>query len=146
MIIKKIIVGIFLISFLNSCAQNSAFLGPIYTFGTTGNCLPMDNDLVKKIETHNFDQIRKAEWRNSQLNFGSVKCLTESLHFKKPHSQLHRIIGASDEKAYERLISIPEIAQGINVPAQVKQLWDVCQVPDFRNLTIDTHIKLLQDL
>lgn len=116
------------------------------TFGTTGNCLPMDDDLIKKIENHSFDQIRKAEWRNSQLNFSSIECLTESLHLKKPNSQLHRVIGASDEKAYERLISIPEIVQGINVPAQVKQLWDVCQVPDFRNLTIDTHIKLLQDL
>ena len=116
------------------------------TFGTTGNCLPMDEELIKKIETHNFDQIRKAEWRNSQLNFSSIEALTESLHLKKPHNQLHRIIGASDENAYEKLISIPEIAQGIKVPAQVKQLWDICQVPDFRNLTIDTHIKLLQDL
>jgi len=37
MIIKKIILGIFFLCLLNGCAQSTAFLGPIYTFGTTGN-------------------------------------------------------------------------------------------------------------
>ncbi|MDC3355253.1 hypothetical protein OAV82_01435 [Candidatus Pelagibacter sp.] len=35
--IKKIILGIFFIVILSGCAQNSALLGPIYTFTTTGN-------------------------------------------------------------------------------------------------------------
>ena len=35
--LKKGILGIFLISSLTGCAQNTAFLGPAYTFGTTGN-------------------------------------------------------------------------------------------------------------
>ena len=37
MISKKIISGIFFLCLLNGCAQSTAFLGPIYTFGTTGN-------------------------------------------------------------------------------------------------------------
>jgi len=36
MISKKIISGIFFLCLLNGCAQSTAFLGPIYTFGTTG--------------------------------------------------------------------------------------------------------------
>ena len=35
--IKKTILGIFFIVILSGCAQNSAFLGPIYSFTTTGN-------------------------------------------------------------------------------------------------------------
>ena len=35
--IKKTILGIFFIGILSGCAQNSAFLGPIYSFTTTGN-------------------------------------------------------------------------------------------------------------
>ena len=35
--IKKIVVGIFLIVFLGGCAQNTALLGPVYTLGSTGN-------------------------------------------------------------------------------------------------------------
>ena len=37
MFLKKIIMGIFVLSTLNGCVQNTAFLGPAYTFGTSGN-------------------------------------------------------------------------------------------------------------
>ena len=37
MFIKKIIIGIFILSFLSGCAQNAALLGPAYTLVTTGN-------------------------------------------------------------------------------------------------------------
>jgi len=37
MSLKKIIIVIFLVSFLNSCAQNVALLGPAYTLATSGN-------------------------------------------------------------------------------------------------------------
>ena len=37
MILKKIISSLLLICFLSGCAQNTALLGPIYTFGSTGN-------------------------------------------------------------------------------------------------------------
>ena len=35
--LKKITVGIFLLSSLYGCAQNTAMLGPAYTFMTTGS-------------------------------------------------------------------------------------------------------------
>jgi hypothetical protein len=37
MILKKIIVGLFLLFFLNGCVQSAALLGPAYTFASTGN-------------------------------------------------------------------------------------------------------------
>ena len=37
MIFKKIIIGIFLLTFLGGCAQNAALLGPAYTLATSGN-------------------------------------------------------------------------------------------------------------
>jgi hypothetical protein len=37
MIRKKLIIGLFLICFLNGCIQNSAFLGPAITVASTGN-------------------------------------------------------------------------------------------------------------
>ncbi len=116
------------------------------TFGTTADCLPMDEKLVQRIENHDFEPLHSAEWRNTTLNFNSIETLSESLHAPKPHRRLRRIRGADDEAAYERMIAISEVANGIHVPAQVKQLWDVCQIPDFRNLTIDAHVRLLQDV
>ena len=37
MILKKIIVGLFLLFFLNGCVQSAALLGPAYTLASTGN-------------------------------------------------------------------------------------------------------------
>ena len=37
MILKKAIAGIFFLTFLNGCVQNTALLGTVYTFGASGN-------------------------------------------------------------------------------------------------------------
>ena len=37
MILKKIIIGLFFICFLNGCVQSTALLGPAYTLVSTGN-------------------------------------------------------------------------------------------------------------
>ena len=37
MFLKRIIIVIFSVSFLNGCAQNAALLGPAYTLSTSGN-------------------------------------------------------------------------------------------------------------
>ena len=37
MILNKIIIGLFFLSFLSGCAQNAALLGPAYTLATSGN-------------------------------------------------------------------------------------------------------------
>ena len=54
MILKKIIVGLFLLFFLNSCVQSTALLGPAYTLASTGNIYQAglsygSNQAVKKI-------------------------------------------------------------------------------------------------
>ena len=54
MILKKIIVGLFLLFFLNGCVQSTALLGPAYTLSSTGNIYHAgltygSNQAVKKI-------------------------------------------------------------------------------------------------
>ena len=116
------------------------------TFGTTGDCPPMDAELVARIENHNFEPIQYVEWRNSALDFSSLKALDASLHIPRGHKRLRRIKGTTDEAAFERLSAIDEVVEAIGRPEDVRQLWETCQVPDFRNLTIDAHVRLLQDI
>ena len=116
------------------------------TFGTTADCAPMPDDLVDRIVRHDFEPLHYVEWRNSDLDFSSLTALVESLHAPRPTRRLRRIKGADDELSLERMMAIPEVANGINLPVQVRQLWEVCSVPDFRNLTIDAHVRLLQDI
>lgn len=116
------------------------------TFGTTGDCLPMDDELIQRVEHHEFEPLHYAEWRNSALDFSSLDTLSDTLYTPRKHKRLRRIKGADDEAAYERMIAIDEVVDRIIMPSDVKQLWDVCQIPDFRNLTIDAHVRILQDI
>ena len=54
MILKKILIGLFLICFLNGCVQSVALLGPAYTLVSTGNLYYAglsygSNQAVKKV-------------------------------------------------------------------------------------------------
>lgn len=121
------------------------------TFGTTGDCLPLDGETVARIEAHEFEPLPRVEWRNSALDFTSIEALDASLHIPTPHRRLRRAQRIIDELALERLAAISEVAASvapsrIDSKQAVKRLWDVCQIPDFRNATIDAHVRLLQDL
>ena len=39
------------------------------TFGTTGRCLPFDEELVEALEDHRFDSVRMLQWRNTIAGF-----------------------------------------------------------------------------
>ena len=76
MISKKIISGIFFLCLLNGCAQSTAFLGPIYTFGTTGKAYQAGfsygsdkivTSLTGKSTVENVEHLLKAKKQNSDL-------------------------------------------------------------------------------
>jgi len=116
------------------------------TFGTTGDCPEMDDNLVSRIENHKYDAFQYAEWRNAALDFSSFDSLMESLHMPRPIRRLRRVKGTVDEQALERMSAITEIRVQLTTPLAVRRLWEICQIPDFRNLTIDAHVRLLQDI
>ena len=116
------------------------------TFGPTGDCRPFESEIVTRIENHDFEPMNIALWRNSRLNFDTLSSLSDSLHIPPGDPKLKRVVGADDEAAFEQLITQPDIRDSIKNPFDVKQLWDVCQVPDFRNMTIDSHVRLLSDI
>ena len=73
---KKIIIGIFFLSFLNGCAQNAALLGPVYTLATSGNIYQAglsygSNHAVTKITgkttTENIKKILEADEEDSEF-------------------------------------------------------------------------------
>jgi ATP-dependent RNA helicase SUPV3L1/SUV3 len=42
------------------------------TFGVTGDSEPFDSELVQQIENHRYDPVKTLQWRNSDLDFGSL--------------------------------------------------------------------------
>jgi len=116
------------------------------TFGVTGEAPEIDAGVVEQIEQHRFDPVRVGQWRNSDLEFGSVDRLLNSLDALPTHKGLQRARPATDQVALKILKDVPEIAARATSHEAIRRLWDVCQVPDFRKITIDEHTRLLAKL
>ncbi len=116
------------------------------TFGVTGEASPLDDGVVDAITSHRFTPVRKLQWRNSKLEFGSVKRLISSLEEPTNDEWLSRARAADDLLALRTISDRPEIADRIRDARDVKLLWDVCCVPDFRGISHAEHSSLLSGI
>lgn len=116
------------------------------TFGTTGRCKPFDAELVERLENHNFEPIRIAQWRNTNLDFASLKALSESLATVPHEEGLTRAPLADDVLVLEHTAKDPAIASLARTPAAVARLWDACQLPDYRKIAPAAHAELVTTL
>jgi len=116
------------------------------TFGVTGEADPLEPEWVDAIENHRFAPIKKLQWRNSRLEFGSPDTLIRSLEQLSGHEDLTRAREADDLATLKLLWSMPEIRDKISGGPDVRHLWDVCQVPDFRKVSAAEHAHLCQKL
>jgi len=116
------------------------------TFGTTNEIGPLDEALVDAVENHRFDPIAFVYWRNIDLDFRDPARLLKSLDRRPPRPELLRVRGAEDQAALATLARDPEIAQLAGNPDSVALLWEVCQVPDFRQILSEHHAQLLSQI
>jgi len=114
------------------------------TFGVTTDCEPFEEEFVQRIETHRYDPVRVLQWRNAELNFRSLAGLIDSLDAPPPERGLTRARPASDAVALKLLSADDEIKAFAPSRDAVIKLWDVCQLPDFRKLSTDEHVKLVR--
>jgi ATP-dependent RNA helicase SUPV3L1/SUV3 len=112
------------------------------TFGTTATCPDLPDELVKAVEAHAFDPIESLTWRNSQLNFSSIDALLDSLTAPPPRPGLIRGNDASDLETLNALSRDQDIRRLARGTARLRLLWEACQVPDFRKITDDSHVRL----
>ena len=75
MINKKIILGLFMISFLGACASPTAMLGPVYTLTSSGNIVQAglsygSNEMITmytgKTPLENLQELSSKEQRSSK--------------------------------------------------------------------------------
>jgi len=114
------------------------------TFGVTADCEPFDEELVNRVETHRYEPVRVAQWRNAALDFAGVARLIESLEAPPPEKGLTRARPASDIVALKALAEDDEAMAPLTTRAEVARFWEVCQLPDFRKLSSDEHVKLVK--
>ncbi|HET6183069.1 MAG TPA: helicase-related protein [Acetobacteraceae bacterium] len=112
------------------------------TFGTTANCPPLADDVVARVEAHNFDPLEQLCWRNSDLNFGDLDALLASLTASPPRAELVKGNDASDLQTLAALARDADIRMAAAGGRMVRLLWEACQIPDFRKLADETHNRL----
>ena len=113
------------------------------TFASTHDIGPLPKPLVDAVEHHRFEPLSTLFWRSSELDFGSPEALLRSLEQPPPAPQLVRVRQAEDHRALSALARDQEVARVARGPEAVRLLWEVCQIPDFRNTMDAAHARLL---
>jgi ATP-dependent RNA helicase SUPV3L1/SUV3 len=116
------------------------------TFGVTGRVDPFDDELVKRIETHQFDPVRVLQWRTPRFDYSSLANLRKSLDAPPPINGLTRALPAVDQQALEHLSRYPDVRDLATTPERVEKLWEVCALPDYRRITPAQHADLISTL
>lgn len=116
------------------------------TFGVTGDCPPLEDELVRSIEDHEFEPVTKLMWRAEKIDFGSLPTLIRSLDQPPPRDFFIRSRREDDEDALHRLCARADIRDIAKGGAALATLWDICQIPDFRKVGGDQHARMLAEI
>ena len=116
------------------------------TFGVTGALEPFDNKLVEQLEAHRFEPIKQIQWRNRELVFDTINELTKSLDRTPSHSLLSKSPLGVDQRSLNALANIAEIKDTLVASEDVKRLWEIAQIPDYRRIAPADHVDILATL
>ncbi|MDC3146547.1 helicase-related protein, partial [Alphaproteobacteria bacterium] len=112
-------------------------------FGSTLGAKFTNLESIENIQSHKFEAIKKIFWRNHLLSFKSEYELVNSL---KQKSDNHRLIlkkDAEDQKFLLRFLKDNKTSFKFDNPETLKQLWNICRIPDYQNISDEKHIELL---
>lgn len=112
-------------------------------FGTLRPLTGLSPRVVDALEHHRFAPLHRLVWRNSTLDFSSVENLLEALRTRPRRRSLRLVDQADDYEALTRLVRIEEVRALARTEAAIELLWEVCRIPDYRKLLVDSHVQLL---
>lgn len=114
------------------------------TFGVTGEASPLDEGVIEAIEQHRFMPLKKLNWRNTRLEFGTVDTLIGTLEQPPNDPSLIKAREADDLASLKTLGHLQTVRSRVRGSKDVRLLWDVCRIPDFRSISHGEHTSLLE--
>lgn len=99
-------------------------------------------EMVYAVENHQFAPLTVLQWRNAYIDFSRAESVIRSLAAVPKRSGLTRTMDKLDLDTFRKLSETTDIKDMLGGPAAVKMLWEVCQIPDFRQVSDDEHAKL----
>ncbi len=112
------------------------------TFGVTGHAENFDDEMIVRLESHDFQPIKTVQWRNPKLDFSSIGNLRHTLEESPNHPALTRVPVATDQISLE-FLSRNEAGTLARTEADVRLLWECCQIPDYRNISPAQHGEII---
>jgi ATP-dependent RNA helicase SUPV3L1/SUV3 len=131
------------------CGQIAGRAGRFRTdgeFGETGSCPHFKEDVWKAIEAHTYDPVDAIQWRASDLDFASLRSLIRSLSRAPGKPCLIHTPDALDEWVLRRISEDARFGPDISGSRQVRRLWDLARLPDFRKAGPEAHGRLVLGL
>lgn len=113
------------------------------TFGVTGQVDPFADELVHRIEAHEFDPVKVLQWRTASFDFSSVDALKASLDTPPPVDGLTRALPAADAKVLEFLSRDGDVRALAEGRERVGLLWEACVLPDYRRIAPAQHAEIV---
>lgn len=113
------------------------------TFGVTGQVDPFADELVHRIEAHEFDPVKVLQWRTASFDFSSVDALKASLDTPPPVDGLTRALPAADAKVLEFLSRDGDVRALAEGRERVRLLWEACVLPDYRRIAPAQHAEIV---
>jgi ATP-dependent RNA helicase SUPV3L1/SUV3 len=116
------------------------------TFGVTGHTQPFDDEMVRRIEGHEFDPVRVMQWRSKALDYSTLTHLRASLESAPRIQGLTKALPSDDLQALEHLARYPDILELATTRERVEKLWEICALPDYRRITSLQHSDLVASI
>ena len=113
------------------------------TFGVSGQVDPLSDELVERIEGHDFEPLRVLQWRNRRFDFASIDALRASLDLAPTIPGLTRALPATDQVALDFVSRDPDVTALCTRPDRVERLWEVCSLPDYRKIAPAQHADII---
>ena len=115
-------------------------------FGSTLGAKFTNMESVENVQAHRFESVKKIFWRNHLLSFKSTYELTQSLKQQPTNQKLILKKDAEDQKFLFSILNNKKIFSLLDTPESLKQLWDVCRIPDYQSISEEKHTSLLIEI
>ena len=116
------------------------------SFGVTDRCRALEPEMIEAIEQHRFEPIRAFYWRSRALSFATIDTLLASLEAPPPLPFLFRKGDALDHQALIALAGREPVRAAVLGAQEVRLLWAVASIPDFRQSLHENHYDMLAEI
>jgi ATP-dependent RNA helicase SUPV3L1/SUV3 len=100
-------------------------------------------DIVSAVESHKFNNIDNIKWRNTNLKYTSIKSILDSLRIRPNLPFLKPIMTGEDHLTLEHIYENKLLDYRKLEKDELQLLWEICQIPDYRQTGIDSHTKIV---